>query len=843
MALRALSLLLTASFLAAVAGSITVAAGQDPPRHMEEVTPPAHHVYFRAKGMWGYSDAAGEYALATDGAALLVIDVTDPSTPVIASRVTGGRDLKEVKTYKHYAICANQSGPVQIVDLSDPYHAYTAALYSSGSIPGAHNVWVDDDGFAYLALQGSGTSDLRILDLSDPLHPVERGHWRHPNQSGFVACHDVYVRDNLCYASWFGGGLVILDVTDKDAPSLVLNAVYPQSHTHNAWPTRDGRHVATTDEMSGGHLRIWSIGQGFAQQVAEYATREPAIIHNVHMKGDRAYIAYYSAGVRVLDMANPLAPREIGAFDTNESAHSAFVGCWSVYPYTPSGLIYASDIQNGLYVLRFFDETAGVARGTVHVEGAEAMRIDGAEIKFTEAEIRVVTDVTGFFQAKLPPGRHKARVRHPDFESQVVTIDVAAEQFTTQTMRLKPLATGLHFVGTPGPPSELGDRRLQFEAQVRGGGDRAAVNLRYRAGASGDFQRVRLERVASDSERYRGVVPELMSGTLVQYYFEAHGPTAAFALVPEEAPSRLLNYTVGDLDWVPVYANDFETDTGGFVVGASEDRGVSGIWERARPVQTPSDSSYQDVRLAQPDADVSPEGEGYCFMTELGRPGSSPGESRVDGRTTLTSPVVDLRGARAARLRAAIWFVNDLFGGLWQDPFLVQATTDGGGTWRTLAAIRQPAVGWQPLTIDLGERLDLGAGEVQVRFVAADIISISLVEAALDDVAIEITTGLTIHTVGGRPEVFLLRQNVPNPFHPNTSITFQLKEARDLQLTIYDAAGRLIRRLVDARTSAGDHAVTWDGQNARGFAAPSGVYYYELATPDTRETRRMVLLR
>ena len=834
----------TASLAAVFAGVITVAAAQTPARRMEEVTPRDRHVFLRAKGMWGYADASGEYALVADGAALFVIDVTDPRAPVVASRVIGGHDLKEVKTTQHYAVCVNQSGPVQIVDLSDPYRAYTAANYISAAIPGAHNVWVDDEGFAYLAMQGSGTSDLRILDLRDPLHPVERGFWRHPNQSGFVSCHDVYVRDDLCYASWFGGGLVILDISDKDAPELMLNLAYPQSHTHNAWPTRDGRHVATTDEMVGGHLRIWSVDQRFGQQVAEYATPEPAIIHNVHIKGSRAYIAYYTAGVRVVDMSDPLAPRELGAFDTNDVWGSGFAGCWGVYPYAPSGLIYASDMQTGLHVLRFFDENAGVARGTVVVEGAEAMGVAGAEVKFKEAEIRVVTDATGFFQAKLPPGRHTARIRHPEFESQEVSIAVEADQFTTETVRLSPIAAGLHFVGSPPAPSTLGDRRLAIEAQVRGGGERVeAVALHYRAGASGDFRRIPFERVAVESERFTGVVPELMPGTLVQYYFEARGEDGAFVLSPEDAPSRLLTHTVGDLEWIPVYATDFETDTGDFVVGGNADRGSTGIWERAKPVVTPNDSLYYEGRLAQPNADASPEGEGYCFVTELGTPGAIPGESSVNGRSTLTSPVVDLRGAQAARLRVTIWYVNDLFGGLWQDPFLVQASTDRGETWRTLAAIRHPAVGWQPMTFDLGDQIDLGAGELQVRFIAADLISVSLIEAAVDDVAIEITTGLTVHTSGGQPELVLLRQNVPNPFNPTTSITFQLKQSRDLQLTIYDAAGRLVRRLVDARTPAGDHAVTWNGQNARGFAAPSGVYYYELVTPETRETRRMVLLR
>ncbi len=154
-----------------------------------------------------------------------------------------------------------------------------------------------------------------------------------------------------------------------------------------------------------------------------------------------------------------------------------------------------------------------------------------------------------------------------------------------QTVRLKPLATGIRFVESPAPPTELGDRRLTFEAQVRGGGEQVeAVALLYRAGATGGFRRVPLERVANDSERYAGVVPELMPGTLVQYYFEARGGDGEFVLTPEDAPSRLLTHTVGDLEWVPVYAADFESDTGDFVVGGSEDRGESGIWERARPV-------------------------------------------------------------------------------------------------------------------------------------------------------------------------------------------------------------------------------------------------------------------
>jgi len=818
----------------------------DPARRMEETTGAADHFYMRAHGMWGYADAAGQYALLTDGAALQIVDVTDPSHPQLACRLQGiGRDMKEVKTFGHYALCVNQSGPLQIVDLSDPYHAYTAAAYRSDEIPGAHNAWVDDDGYAYLAMQGSGRGDLRILDLTDPLHPVPRGHWTHPFQTGFVSCHDVFVRDNVCYASWFGGGLVILDVSNKDQPRPALNITYPGSQTHNAWPTLDRQHVATTDEMQGGHLRIWEITPSLAQQVAEYASAEDAIIHNVHIKGSLAYIAYYSAGVRVVDLSDPAAPREVGAFDTSDLYGTGFVGCWSVYPYAPSGLCYASDIQNGLFVLRYLDVNDGILRGTLRVEGAPAARVAGAEIKFQEAEVRVVTDATGYFEAKLYPGVHNARIRHPDFQTRRVQFVVDEHQVTSEAIDLRPLATGLSFPAEPEPPAEFPDGRLRFAAQVRGGGQEVAeVTLHYRAGAAGSFQRVELTPSGAEDERYTGTIPAFLPGTLLQYYFEAADDHQNVRFTPDDAPFRLLSHEVGRLEWTPVYATNFGSDDGGFVVGSDSDRAIVGRWERGRPVASPFDSLRFNGRLAQPNTDASPNHDGYCFVTGLGTPGASPGTHEVDGRTTLTSPVIDLRGARAARLKATVWYVNDLTGSIWQDPFTIQATTDNGATWLTLKSIRLPDPGWQAMTFDLGSRFDLAhARELRVRFIAQDDLSApTLIEAAVDDIAVEISTGLTLGA-GGEHQVALLRQNVPNPFNPDTRISFQLMEARSVTLAIYDAGGHLVRQLVDGTRPAGDHAVTWDGRDVRGVSAPSGVYYYELSGSDVRESRPMLLLK
>ena len=93
-----------------------------------------------------------------------------------------------------------------------------------------------------------------------------------------------------------------------------------------------------------------------------------------------------------------------------------------------------------------------------------------------------------------------------------------------------------------------------------------------------------------------------------------------------------------------------------------------------------------------------------------------------------------------------------------------------------------------------------------------------------------------------------LLPNYPNPFNPETWIPYQLAEAGDVGLSIYDANGRLVRRLDLGHRPAGYHtdkskAAYWNGRNRDGEAVASGIYFYQLATPSVREFRRMVILK
>jgi hypothetical protein len=88
-----------------------------------------------------------------------------------------------------------------------------------------------------------------------------------------------------------------------------------------------------------------------------------------------------------------------------------------------------------------------------------------------------------------------------------------------------------------------------------------------------------------------------------------------------------------------------------------------------------------------------------------------------------------------------------------------------------------------------------------------------------------------------------LQQNRPNPFNPNTTISFYLAREARVELEIYDTKGRLVRTLVDGPLGFGAHDVDWDGTSDRGERVSSGVYFYRLRAGKETHTKKMTLLK
>ena len=95
-----------------------------------------------------------------------------------------------------------------------------------------------------------------------------------------------------------------------------------------------------------------------------------------------------------------------------------------------------------------------------------------------------------------------------------------------------------------------------------------------------------------------------------------------------------------------------------------------------------------------------------------------------------------------------------------------------------------------------------------------------------------------------RLSAFMLHPNIPNPFNPSTTIRFSLAEGGLATLSVYDVSGRLVRTLlVRESLPFGAHSAVWDGTDAIGRPAASGIYLYRLTAPEGTVTRRMTLVR
>ncbi|MCH7755739.1 T9SS type A sorting domain-containing protein [candidate division KSB1 bacterium] len=97
--------------------------------------------------------------------------------------------------------------------------------------------------------------------------------------------------------------------------------------------------------------------------------------------------------------------------------------------------------------------------------------------------------------------------------------------------------------------------------------------------------------------------------------------------------------------------------------------------------------------------------------------------------------------------------------------------------------------------------------------------------------------------ISGTLTKFTLKQNYRNPFNPTTVISYHLSEGSDVELTIYNQLGQVVRTLVRGTQSAGGHRVQWDGRDDGGKQVVSGVYLYRLKGGSFIQTRTMLLLR
>lgn len=334
------------------------------------------------------------------GDRLYVFDVTEPSRPVLTDSVmVDARVVNDVKVNPAGTLgvitregASSRRNGIVILDLADPAHPKIASEYWETLTGGVHNTFIDGN---YVYAVHNGTSDLHVIDISNPREPRQVGRWGVPvGQNNEKYLHDVNVKDGLAYVSYWDDGLVILDVgngikggTPQD-PKRVSQLRYrtewrgrSYGNTHVALPYTNeagNKYVFVGDEIfpdnanplrpitPGGYVHVINVNDiERPVEVARYEVPD-AGVHNLWVESDTLYTAYYNAGLRAVDVSGDLRGdlreqgREIAALattDANTFLNQPFT--WG--PQVHQGLVYASDHNSGLWITRLVPNQARAA--------------------------------------------------------------------------------------------------------------------------------------------------------------------------------------------------------------------------------------------------------------------------------------------------------------------------------------------------------------------------------------------------------------------------------------------------------------------------------------------------
>lgn len=355
--------------------------------------------------VWGWTDPATgkNYALVGLTDRVTFVNITDPERPVVVGTLPesihaeekaivqihhddekseGKSAWRDVKVYKNHAFIVSDGQPhgLQIFDLTRLREAenlpatFTEDVHYTG-FGNAHNIAINEEsGFAYVVGSDRAGGGLYILNISSPQNPVLAGSHTDTqvglSSPGYV--HDTqcviyhgpdthYAGRELCFNA-SETHLVIADVTDKQAAYTISRNMYANNaYAHQGWLTEDHRYFLLDDELderttgTPTTTYIWDIQDlDSPKLLAAWQSMQSSIDHNQFIKGNYAYQANYTTGLRVLELSQIASGKltEVAYFDTYPLDNSAkFDGAWSTYPFFDDGVVLVSDISNGLFIL------------------------------------------------------------------------------------------------------------------------------------------------------------------------------------------------------------------------------------------------------------------------------------------------------------------------------------------------------------------------------------------------------------------------------------------------------------------------------------------------------------
>ncbi len=322
---------------------------------------------------WHDTTTNKEYLIAGTTDSIYFFDITDPSQLKICGRFWGTNRKcinRDYYPYQHYLYAVSDQcetlGNLQIFDMQYLPDS-VVKVYESDSLGAlTHSIFIEEKSKRmYMHLNKvpnkiTGQLDrnpMDIISLEDPINPVKIGTLKFPAPYQSVRVHESYVRNDTAYCSGETAGLFIFDVRQADTPTLISAILppYPQNaYNHSSWLDSSGRYLLFCDETPEGvGMKIYDLKDITSPRIIGQPFKAAGSPHNSYWMGRYAYTSMYYGGVHVYDL-NQVDSPILGAFyDTYPQNYTGgYEGCWGVWPFLPSGLILASDMQNGLFIFK-----------------------------------------------------------------------------------------------------------------------------------------------------------------------------------------------------------------------------------------------------------------------------------------------------------------------------------------------------------------------------------------------------------------------------------------------------------------------------------------------------------
>lgn len=727
-------------------------------------------------GCWGHTDKNGiEYAVIGTRTAIRILSLEDPKNPIERLSIPGNNtSWREARSWGDfiYVTTESQDG-ITIIDASKAPAEFTwkrwkpAVPNTSDTIRTVHSIYNDTLGYLYINGHNVSPRGVIICDLNqDPYNPTIVAN------AGTVYTHDCFATDKTLFTCDLSNGVGVYDITDRSNPKFITRFATTSNFTHNAWDSKDGKFLYTTDERLGAYVDVYDISDlNNIKFITKYRNDDSelgkVIPHNVYTLNNYAVTAWYTDGVLITDMTRPDNIVKVGSFDTyfKDLPGSGFLGVWGVYPYFKSGTIVASDLETGLWIMKPTYKRASYLEGGAYaVQKGNRMQtpIQNAEIKILALRsAKSSTDQSGIYKTGIAEaGTYLVTFSHPDYESDTIELELKEGEVTNFDFIIE---------------SQFITGKITDE---NGNSIKGVIDLKNNSSAS------QTEIYTDENGNFSFPARESTSYSI---------SAAAWGYKSKSVEITSINDFTISLE--KGYEDDFFADLGWKLTKLT----VSGNWERVKPKGT----NLNGVP-SNPGEDVADDIGDKAYVT--GNGGNQPGDNDVDsGNSLLESPAMDFSGFDSVQIDYFKWFFNGGGSGDPNDDFTISLSN--GTETIELEKVENNTLSWEASSLKLSKNELPFTNSMKLIFDAIDRQPGHLVEAGLDKLRVNLFSKSTTGINEPLSDNFYLINNISSG---SISLFSNFKSTCPIQ--IYDVKGLLIEdRKIESGITQIDVSAYTDG--------------------------------